>query len=285
MTKWKIKSWLNWCAQTGVVAGVVATNSVIYASFYFGSTPSLLLCLGIFFTTVFCYALDRYIDHGGSSQSDSPITQKFLFWSGLLFAMFGIVFLVSERPWVGVIFLTSPLGLLLYSSPYLGTLLGSRVKRIKDIPLLKCFYLAAYWSLTVPIVGYYIGHIPSGITWPLTLLFFERILQSAIACDFKDIDADRDNGVITVPVYMGIDRAHWFLQVTGAASLLFVFFAVDAGFMYPGVRWMALHFLGTSVCVYRMSRPGADLRFYAVVIDLLFFLWLPLGFFGFAELV
>lgn len=268
---------LIWCGQKGILPALVATIAVVYASLYFGATPSLLLCSGTFSTTVFCYGIDRYVDQDvGSAHS---ITRGFLLGSGACFVALSVAMFLAGRPWVGVLLLASPLSALAYASPWLGRLLGrgSQLRRIKDVPLFKSVYLAAYFSLLVPMTAYYVGGIPTATILAMMLFIFERMLQAAVACDFKDIESDRASGVITLPVYLGFARAHTALQILGAASFLLVLVAVQAGWMYPGVRWMGLQYIGLSVCLYKMSRAPADAGLYCAIVDALFLMWIPLG--------
>lgn len=74
--------------------------------------------------------------------------------------------------------------------------------RIKKILLAKTLVVAFSWiwaCSTIPVCGDAADWIFSDMTLPLLFL----ISSGSILCDLKDIDADRQNGIPTLPVLLG----------------------------------------------------------------------------------
>ncbi len=99
-------------------------------------------------------------------------------------------------------------------------------KRLRDLPLVKIFLLAASWSMlttTVPLLN--IGFTESG---PLVLIFIERFLfvfAITIPFDIRDMDVDNGTGLRTLPHVLGIKQSKILAVAvltlsTGATALL-----------------------------------------------------------------
>jgi 4-hydroxybenzoate polyprenyltransferase len=103
-------------------------------------------------------------------------------------------------------------------------------RRAKDIPYLKCFYVAA--TLTIPLVG--IGVTFSGGQWNTPVLAFTglvavRFFASTNLGDLRDVEDDRRAGMTTLASVFGEARSHRMLGVVHLLSAAAVGLAVVVG--------------------------------------------------------
>ncbi|MEO8503028.1 MAG: UbiA family prenyltransferase [Acidobacteriota bacterium] len=134
------------------------------------------------------YSLDRLRDSGSSRQ---PKWLRAALLAALLGAGFGGVLLLPQLSTQKLIFL----GVLSAI-----TLLYPTAKRI---PLVKAVLVPAVWTaagIVLPSVG---GGWPSLLT-PIAPLLFLLLAAGCLLCDVKDFAADREAGVRSLPVQLGI---------------------------------------------------------------------------------
>lgn len=103
--------------------------------------------------------------------------------------------------------------------------------RLKDVPLLKAFYVPACWCLLVVLAA---RVTDTALTAPAALacmaFVYLRIFVGATLGDIRDHDADRDVGVRTLATELGVPRTFELLHVLHAVTLplLVVAVATDA---------------------------------------------------------
>lgn len=133
------------------------------------------------------------------------------------------------------IFLISGLITLLYSLPQKGWL---GYMPLRKVPLLKTFIVALVWSavtVLIPATGRS-AEIPAGlISWIFTGRFL-LILSLALLFDERDRDADRKNGIITIPNIFSRKMTQWLVVLL---LVLFAFVSLlrtdNNGSLYPFV--------------------------------------------------
>ncbi len=102
----------------------------------------------------------------------------------------------------------------------------------KKIPFFKNIYTAITWAMggTFFLIFYY----SMGITTPFLLIFlviFIRILINIIFFDLKDIDADRNEGLKTLPAILGKKKSINFLHLLNMFSFLPILLGVYLGWI------------------------------------------------------
>jgi len=90
----------------------------------------------------------------------------------------------------------------LYSMPiHFG---GKRV-RIKEVPFLKNLYAALFWSFALILTPFaYVGRPPTDLAWAVVLVCLGMSYFIELSWDLRDIEGDRQAGVRTVPMVMGV---------------------------------------------------------------------------------
>ena len=154
-------------------------------------------------------------------------------WSWLLTAA-GAAVLVLWPLWIGngALLLLTVLALpvaLSYSFP----LMGPRLKRLKDVPVLKTLFaplVVLTAVLAPPILLDGLALSPALLLaagWSWTLLMFNMVL-----CDLRDVDGDRQSGTKSLPVILGEKWTRgflWALIAAGAACALLHGWPILAG--------------------------------------------------------
>jgi 4-hydroxybenzoate polyprenyltransferase len=107
---------------------------------------------------------------------------------------------------------------LLYGLP-----LVSGNKRLRDIGQLKIFLIAAVWAFTGSILPSVAGaKVPDILTFVLFCAQFLFIFGITLPFDIKDLESDRMNNVVTLPVLMGKTNTYTlaFLSLFMSGALL-----------------------------------------------------------------
>lgn len=163
--------------------------------------------------TLFVYNLDRVM---GTSPEDlvamSPRhawsqAKANTLWSLTLLGAAGIAYFGALMP-LALLWGLVPLGLLsvAYSAPVLP--LRRRWYRLKDIPGLKLFLIAWVWAAAtvyIPLSVFSAPALDGPLLWALAArtLF---IVGITLPFDLRDLEADREAGVITLPQLLGSRR-------------------------------------------------------------------------------
>jgi 4-hydroxybenzoate polyprenyltransferase len=182
------------------------------------------------------YAIDRARDAVGTGHD------RWLWGYAGVSLVLGAALMLGHGPAApALLALLFPGSVVAYSVPWLRR--GGRRHRIKDIPYCKAFYSSCCWAMVVPWSALYIPQsIPVRNLCALSVLVLLQVLGNVIACDFKDIEADRAAGVVTFPVAFGRDSCLLGLHLTNAFTVVF------AGAMVWANLLPAFVLAGTLVC-------------------------------------
>jgi 4-hydroxybenzoate polyprenyltransferase len=124
-----------------------------------------------------------------------------------LYKTFGILFFIASLILSGIVSFSALLLLLSYQA--LAWLYSAQPLRLKRFPLLATIF-AAFAGILILILGFLVVSPESGLrSLPLPLLFFLFVAYalSLPIKDFKDIRGDAQDGVYTLPVLLGAERA------------------------------------------------------------------------------
>ena len=184
----------------------------------------------IFFTALIPYNLDRifdsYVQQIPDSREQLFFRQPFV-WLVLLVAIAGTVYLLYTAP-VAVRY-ASIAGVipLLYGTPIFPWKREQwQWYRLKDIPGAKAWIVGAvltYAAVALPFA--YTGAKFDYAAVVTTLFLFVFIVTNSHTFDFRDLESDRQKGVITLPIAIGVRGAKILLAVMNLAALLLIFFA------------------------------------------------------------
>lgn len=115
-------------------------------------------------------------------------------------------------------------GLLIFITLFYYIPLGF-VGRLRELPYLKVFLISFIWTITtitLPLAYVHYNIFDSNVLW----LFFERflfLLAVTIPFDIRDLKKDQENGLITLPVSIGLKRSLYL-----SAVLLFAYLVISA---------------------------------------------------------
>ncbi len=207
-----------------IALAAIALTHATY--FLIDATPGShgLLAL-VFFATLFIYNLDRLVS---TSREDAvEVTQRHR-WirehRRFLWALAGVsgvgaaaslFFIPLDVVW-GLV----PLGVvsLAYSLPVYSR--EGKKRRLKDVPGLKIFLIALVWgAVTVILPALEAGAEVIGAD--VILSFVERLIfifAITLPFDTRDLERDRDSGIRTLPMMIGVGKTRWL-----AVGLMLVF--------------------------------------------------------------
>lgn len=243
-----------------------------------GGVPPVRLLVMAFCITTSSYTVDRLADLRRDAHLSRTRALQQMPALGpaslVLFAVAVVLGLTSEHPASGILTLVFPASVALYVVPWMHhfsrRLERAGVRRVKDVPLAKSFYVPACWALMVVWAAPFFPAAGRRETLLAMLVLLPSLFITPVACDVRDEHADRASGIITFPVLLGRSRTVVLLcAVQIASTLLFsVFWGLG---LVPGVAAIfALSGLPVIFCLRRLTRPDADVGFFAdVVFDLL----------------
>lgn len=265
-------------AHSGILIGLAGVGVMTSACLLLGGLPTLRLLAMAFCITTSSYAVDRIVDLRRDAHLSRTRAIKTM--PGLVpasVALFGAAVALgatSEHPLAGLLTLVFPLSVALYVMPWMHHLserLGrSGIRRIKDIPLAKSFYVPACWALMVVWAAPFFPSASYREAAFAVIFLLPSLFVTAAACDLRDEQADRAAFILTFPVLLGQPRTIAMLRTIQGASMV-VFLALSLVGLVPGVvALLALSGLPVLLCLKWLTRPGADVAFFCdVVFDLL----------------
>jgi 4-hydroxybenzoate polyprenyltransferase len=242
-----------------------------------GGFPPLRLLAMAFCITMSSYAVDRLADlRRDAHLARTRTLRRLRALAPASFALFGIAValgLTSPHPVSGFATVLFPLTVALYVLPWMHhlpePLRPSRFRRIKDIPLVKAFYVAACWALFVPWAAPFFPAPGRQIAFSMIFLL-PSLFVTVTACDLRDEAADRAAGILTFPVLLGRPGTLRMLRAVQLASMTASVLLWATGLASSVVAILSLSGLPTFLCLRRLARPEVDAGFYAdVVFDLL----------------
>lgn len=157
-------------------------------------------------------------------------------------------------------------------------LIGAR--RLKDKLLVKNIVISFGWALIPLLVGIYYKSIPISLLAFAPFVFF-RLMSNTVFFDLRDVRADREFGVRTAPVVLGVRFSYNMMDAFDFCSAAYLAFLV-AIHTFP-LYSLVMIFLPLYSLAYRWAskKPGSDLGFLCnFIADGEYLLWGPLLVFG-----
>ena len=263
----------RWLAHTGALTGLTAASTAITASVLLRAPLDPTLALVAFAVTASSYGIDRRVDRDRDRHALRSATlarTRGLHTVGLAMFALAVVLAVAEAgPTAAAILLAIPLAVILYAVPWIDRVAPlpghPRIRRIKDIPLIKAFYVAGWWVVLVPLAAVFAGRALDGGLLPAAACVFGLLFVNAVACDLRDVAADRAAGVVTFPVLLGVARTVQALRVINATWLIGLGIGLITGALPCGAVALVIEGWIVDRCLVRVAEPGADLTFYGDV--------------------
>ena len=109
----------------------------------------------------------------------------------------------------------------------LGLLYSSYFKKLtKKIIAFKNLFVSAVWALLVLFFFFYYSVPITAAALIMAGFVFTRMVAIQILFDVRDVDGDRKNGLLTIPVVMGNHKEFGLLKCLNIASIALLSFAV-----------------------------------------------------------
>lgn len=273
-TGWYLFCALAWLAHTGVLVGLAAASVATTALLLIGAQPNVSLGIVVFLSTVASYALDRVSDRerdGHAQRSQALANTRLVQWLGVFLLGVAAALCIAECGLVGLLSLAGmPLAVLLYVIPWIGRLVPPlrrrNILRIKDIPLLKAFYVTACWLVLVPFAALFEARPWDARLCVAAAFIAPFLFVNAVACDVRDVVSDRLAGVLTFPVFCGVPRTLTMLRIVNGLWACAFVTASAFGLLPPSVWALPLQSLLVEISLVQMRRPKADIKFYGDVV-------------------
>lgn len=114
----------------------------------------------------------------------------------------------------------------------LGLLYSSYFKQLtKKIIAFKNFFVSAVWALLVLFFFFYYSAPITKAALIMTGFVFTRMVAIQILFDVRDIEGDRKNGLLTIPVVMGDHKEFGLLKCLNFASIALLVLSVYFGLL------------------------------------------------------
>lgn len=217
----------------GHLAALGSAIMVFTISILLNIKINLPLLASAYLSTLIVYSYDYHKDAKKDTASNyvraSHLARRVKFYPYMLtFYMVSFIFLLVYLGNLSLLALSAGLALsgILYSVLFKGF--------TRQIPGFKNMYTSAIWAVgsTFYLAAYY--SLRPGIFFFLMFLFiFLKVLVNTIFYDVKDIEADRYNGLKTLPVSLGESKTMMLLHLLNVAAGIPILTGVCIGVMPP----------------------------------------------------
>lgn len=163
-----------------------------------------------------------------------------------------------------------PFAVAMHGTPLFGVLTRGALgyRRIKDIPYAKAFHTAFILALIVPFSAVFLGVGEPLLVLSVFAFFYLRCFSNTVACDYKDLERDKAEGVRTIPMALGITPTAFVLLAVDVLSIGVVVAGIATG-AWP--LWTAVLAIGvcmSSIGLIYLVRTWRDHEFVcSVVLD------------------
>lgn len=217
-----------------------------------GEVPKTLTCVIVFLISFSVYSLDKIADLD-KDVINMPQRKSFLYGRKRL------VFSSSLAAYALAVLLTllsTPLALPVVLIPiianaFYGTKLLPGIPRLKDIPVMKNVVVATTWALITTLMpALSSGHLGVLNIAVVGYFMFVKTFVDTVLYDMRDIEGDRQNGVRTVPVMLGMRKTTALLLAANSTLLSAL------PFMHGEIRLLTIVLItyGYAYIVYFMKR-------------------------------
>jgi 4-hydroxybenzoate polyprenyltransferase len=258
-------------------ASISASSAIIL-----GRSPSIILLVMAYLFSYGAYMLNRGSEATQDSVSNPARTNYLQGRSRYLTVVsgfcFGIGYLLAATvnlTFLGVLLIPLVLAVTYtIGSKKLVSIIGA--KRLKDKLLVKNLVISFGWSLIPLLVGLYYKSIPFFLLAFAPFIFF-RLMSNTVFFDLRDIRADSEFGVRTIPVVYGTNLAYRLMTIFDVVSAAYIFFLVAIR-IFPTFTLLMIFLPAYSLFYRQISQsPGANLGFLCdFVADGEFLIWGPL---------
>lgn len=272
---------LNEFIHGGHLAALSVMAIALSAIFLFNMLIKLELLLTVYLLTLCVYSYDHYKELKEDSTGNKDRAEHLKKYNKilpLLLISYGTLFLFVLL-YFGT-FGSILVGLLLLFS---GLLYTKKFKKITEkIAGFKNIYTSFSISSLVVLTAVY--YSVSILTWSLILIFailFLRLIINTSFCDIKDIDSDKKNNLLTLPIIFGKNKFLRLLHLINLAFIIPLIFGVYIGALSIFSLFLLISSIYSFLYIYRTEKETTDVKsISSTLVDGEFIIWPVLLFFG-----
>ena len=186
-----------------------------------GAAANLNACLSVFLTVFSVYSLNKLTD---IKEEAINFPERLGFLAGrtrlvLVYSLgayaLAVLLVVLEKPVAIPVIFIRLIANALYSSRLIPGL-----PRLKDIPFMKNLIVAISWALVcVLIPAAYSEHLDAKVLLIICFMTLKSIINTVLY-DVRDVAGDKENGIITVPILLGLEKTSLVLLAVNSILLL-----------------------------------------------------------------
>lgn len=249
-----VYAFIQFLGQTSILISLSALSITCITMMMVGKQPTWDMMVLPFLCTFCVYNFDRLADTETDLQSTPErvrLLKRYRYWlrfavAVAFFCMVGLA--LTSGLLTLFITLAFPMAGVLYVLPIFRF---GRIRRLKDVPLLKSFYVPACWCLLV-VLAIHLGQVrwfQPGILFVFAFVYL-RIFLGAIIGDIRDIEADRAAGIQTLAGFLGLARSYQMLNWLYILTFVFIVIVVYAA----GIPYIALALIPSCLFGYLVFR-------------------------------
>lgn len=235
------KDLVDFVVHSSFFVGLVGVSMVITTSVLL-SLPVKLELLAIVFLVPFAlYNFNRSTDVEEDIISHPERTefvkqyQNHLKLFAVLSYILGVAIAFYLSIKVGILTLAYTAMVMLYSISWIPI---SSYDRLKEILVVKNATVAAAWAMFVTFLP--VAYLQSTLEASVGVIFgfiFLKVFGNTVTFDVRDIEGDRSEGIITVPVRLGVKKTKYVLTVVNWTAFLILILSVFSSIL-PDIAYL-----------------------------------------------
>jgi len=144
----------------------------------------------------------------------------------------------------------------------------------KKVVGFKSIYTAASWGLMVSFTAIYCSYSANALLFVIILFVFLRWFVNTSICDLKDIETDKKENLLTLPIYFSKKNFLFFLHVLNSMAFILLFASILLGIAPLSAISLFFFFIYGAYYIQKAKNPKTDLSSLSnVVVDGEFILW------------
>jgi 4-hydroxybenzoate polyprenyltransferase len=157
----------------------------------------------------------------------------------------------------------------------LGVIYTNKAKKLTTkIPGFKNYYTSISASLLVVFIALYCAHPLNLQILVLVLFVFLCFLVNTSFCDLKDLNADKKQGLITLPLYFGEKRFLQTLHILNALTFLMLALSIILGILPPFASILLIFYFYCFYYIQKARRSKTNFQYLSTFFaDGEFILW------------